>query len=119
MKTDEENSVVCSGTLLKDAIVVMSKKALGVVNIVDDKKLLGIFTDGDLRRALSKEIDVYNIVIDELMVKTPTTVSSNMMAIEALKIMIDKSISALPVVDNGKFVGTITINHITGAGIVL
>lgn len=37
MKTDEENSVVCSGTLLKDAIVVMSKKALGVVNIVDDK----------------------------------------------------------------------------------
>ena len=42
-----------------------------------------------------------------------------MMAIEALKIMIDKSISALPVVDNGKFVGTITISHITGAGIVL
>lgn len=119
MKTDDENSVVCSGTLLKDAIVVMSKKALGVVNIVDDKKLLGIFTDGDLRRALSKGIDVYNIVIDELMVKTPTTVSSDMMAIEALKIMIDKSISVLPVVDDGNFVGTITINHITGAGIVL
>lgn len=67
----------------------------------------------------SKGIDVYNIVIDELMVKTPTTVSSDMMAIEALKIMIDKNISVLPVVDDGNFVGTITINHITGAGIVL
>ena len=80
---------------------------------------MGVFTDGDLRRALSKEIDVYNIVIDELMIRTPITVSSNLLAVEALKLMNDRNISALPVVDDGKLVGTIRINDITGMGIVL
>ena len=80
---------------------------------------MGVFTDGDLRRALSKEIDVYNIVIDELMIRTPITVSSKLLAVEALKLMNDRNISALPVVDGGKLVGTIRINDITGMGIVL
>ena len=66
-----------------------------------------------------KEIDVYNIVIDELMIRTPITVSSNLLAVEALKLMNDRNISALPVVDDGKLVGTIRINDITGMGIVL
>lgn len=119
MKTGEDNSVVSINTQLKDAIVVMSKKALGIVCVVENDRLVGVFTDGDLRRALSKEIDVYNIVIDELMIRTPITVSSNLLAVEALKLMNDRNISALPVVDNGKLVGTIRINDITGMGIVL
>lgn len=119
MKMNKENSVVQLGTSLKDSIVEMSKKALGIVNVVNDDKLVGIFTDGDLRRALANNIDVYNITIDELMIKNPKTVTSNIMAVEALKMMNDKNISALPVVDNGNLVGTIRINDITGVGIIL
>lgn len=119
MKSDDKNSVVKVGTSLKDAIVEMSNKALGIVNVVDGDKLVGVFTDGDLRRALANSIDVYNITIDELMINNPKTTTSDIMAIEALKIMNDKNISALPVVDGGKLVGTIRINDITGMGIVL
>ncbi len=119
MKSGEDNPVVCSNTQLKDAIVVMSKKALGIVNIVKDDKLVGVFTDGDLRRTLSKQIDVYNIIIDDLMIKNPIVVSPDILAVEALKIMNNKNISALPVLDNNKLVGTIRINDITGMGIVL
>ena len=119
MKSDDKNSVVKVGTSLKDAIVEMSNKALGIVNVVDGDKLVGVFTDGDLRRALANSIDVYNITIDELMISNPKTTTSDIMAIEALKIMNDKNISALPVVDGGKLVGTIRINDITGMGIVL
>ena len=119
MKTGESNSVVPVGTSLKDAIVVMSQKALGIINVVDDDKLAGVFTDGDLRRALANNIDVYHILIDELMICTPVVISSDIMAIEALKLMNDKGISALPVVDDGVLTGTIRINDITGMGIVL
>lgn len=119
MKFGDKNSVVKVGTSLKDAIVEMSNKALGIVNVVDGDKLVGVFTDGDLRRALANSIDVYNITIDELMISNPKTTTSDIMAIEALKIMNDKNISALPVVDGGKLVGTIRINDITGMGIVL
>lgn len=119
MKTGESNSVVPVGTSLKDAIVVMSQKALGIINVVDGDKLVGVFTDGDLRRALANNIDVYHILIDDLMIRTPVVISSDVMAIEALKIMNDKGISALPVVDDGVLIGTIRINDITGMGIVL
>ncbi|MEE1220198.1 MAG: KpsF/GutQ family sugar-phosphate isomerase [Ruminococcus sp.] len=119
MKSGDKNSVTAVGTSLKDAIVVMSNKALGIVNVVDNDTLIGVFTDGDLRRALSNGIDVYNITIDELMIKNPVVVSSDILAIEALKLMNEKNISALPVIDDGKLVGTIRINDITGMGIVL
>lgn len=120
MHTDENNPVVFSGTSLKDAILIMSKKALGIVNITDGNVLKGIFTDGDLRRALSNEkINVYKANINDLMTVNPTTVTSNTLAVEALKIMNDKNISALPVIDNDILVGTIRINDITSIGIIL
>ncbi len=120
MHKGEENPVIHSGALLRDAILVMSKKALGIVNIVDGNKLKGVFTDGDLRRALSNEkIDVYTVTINSLMSSQPFTVESKVLAVEALKKMKDKNISALPVVDDGILQGTIRINDIISAGIVL
>ena len=120
MHKGEENPTVCSGALLRDAILVMSKKALGIVNIIDGDTLKGVFTDGDLRRALSNEkIDVYTADIDSLMSNKPMTIQSSVLAVEALKKMNDNNISALPVVDDGILRGTIRINDITSAGIVL
>ena len=120
MHTGESNPVVGCDAMLRDAIIVMSKKALGIVNISENGKLNGVFTDGDLRRALSNEnIDVYKADIQSLMSVNPIKVPSDMLAIEALKLMNDKNISALPVVDDGKLVGTVRINDITNIGIVL
>lgn len=120
MHTGESNPVVGCDAMLRDAIIVMSKKALGIVNISENGKLKGVFTDGDLRRALSNEnIDVYKADIKSLMSVNPITVPSNMLAIEALKLMNDRNISALPVVDNGMLAGTVRINDITNTGIVL
>ena len=120
MHTGESNPVVGCDAMLRDAIIVMSKKALGIVNISENGKLNGVFTDGDLRRALSNEnIDVYKADIKSLMSVNPIKVPSDMLAIEALKLMNDKNISALPVVDDGKLVGTVRINDITNIGIVL
>ena len=120
MHTGESNPVVGCDAMLRDAIIVMSKKALGIVNISERGKLNGVFTDGDLRRALSNEnIDVYKADIKSLMSVNPIKVPSDMLAIEALKLMNDKNISALPVVDDGKLVGTVRINDITNIGIVL
>ena len=120
MRTGESNPVVGCDAMLRDAIIVMSKKALGIVNISENGKLKGVFTDGDLRRALSNEnIDVYKADIKSLMSVNPITVPSNMLAIEALKLMNDRNISALPVVDNGMLEGTVRINDITNTGIVL
>ncbi len=120
MHTGESNPVVGCDAMLRDAIIVMSKKALGIVNISENGKLKGVFTDGDLRRALSNEnIDVYKADIKSLMSVNPIIVPSNMLAIEALKLMNDRNISALPVVDNGMLAGTVRINDITNTGIVL
>ena len=119
MKSDENNAVVSVGTSLKDSIVTMSQKALGIVNVVENHKLIGVFTDGDLRRALSNGIDVYSVNIEDLITRNPIVIESNILAVEALKIMNEKNVSALPVVDNDRLVGTIRINDVTSMGIVL
>lgn len=119
MKTGEANSVISIGISLKDAIVEMSNKALGIVSVVDGNKLVGVFTDGDLRRALSKGVDVYNALIDDFLISNPTVISSKRLAVEALKIMNENNISALPVIDDEKLIGTIRINDITGIGIII
>ena len=112
MHTGESNPVVGCDAMLRDAIIVMSKKALGIVNISENGKLKGVFTDGDLT---GKDVEI----IKSLMSVNPIKVPSDMLAIEALKLMNDKNISALPVVDDGKLVGTVRINDITNIGIVL
>lgn len=105
--------------LMENELESYSGNTISVMKITDDGFLNEVNSMQKNRRALSKEIDVYNIVIDELMTRTPITVSSNLLAVEALKLMNDRNISALPVVDDGKLVGTIRINDITGMGIVL
>lgn len=119
MFSGDKNAAVNTGASFKDAIIEMSTKALGIVNITDGGKLKGIFTDGDLRRVLSSGLDVYNTKIDDMMINTPLTVSAETLAVEALTLMNSKKISALPVVDGDELIGTVRINDILGAGIIL
>lgn len=118
MHSEEKNAVVSAGTMLKDAIIEMSTKAIGIINVIDEKnELVGVFTDGDLRRSFTREVNVYDLSIDDVMVRTPMFVDSEVLAVEALKIMKEKNISALPIMENQKLVGTIRVNDILGVGI--
>jgi arabinose-5-phosphate isomerase len=118
MHTGEKDSVVKNGTKLKDAIIEMSTKAIGIINIVNNNnELVGVFTDGDLRRTFTSEVNVYDLAVDDLMVTTPKHIESDMLAIDALKLMKEKNISALPITKDGKLVGTVRVNDILGAGI--
>ena len=120
MYSGDEDAVVLEGSTLHQAIVEMSKKGLSMVTIVDaENNIKGIITDGDLRRMLDKNVDVYNAVVDDLMTKNPTTVDYREMAVNALQTMSDKKITCMPVVDEGnKLVGTILMQDIFKAGIV-
>lgn len=119
MATGEKNAVVHISVPLKDAIIEMSKKGLGAVSVVDtDGKLLGIITDGDLRRQLEKGADIYSMKAVEIMSVTPFTISKDKLAVEALNLMKEKNVSCLAVVNNGIAEGMIRIQDIIGVGIV-
>jgi arabinose-5-phosphate isomerase len=118
MHYGENNATVKTGTILKDAIIEMSTKAIGIINIVNDKdELVGVFTDGDLRRTLAREVNVYGLSVDDVMVKTPINIDHDMLAVDALKLMKDNNISALPIIKDLKLIGTVRVNDILGAGI--
>ncbi len=118
MHAGSKNAVVMNGTKLSDAIIEMSSKAIGIINIVSENdELIGIFTDGDLRRILTKEINVFELKVDDVLVRTPIFVDTDMLAVDALKLMKDNNISALPIIDGNKLVGTVRVNDILGEGI--
>lgn len=119
MANGTNNAKVHVKVTLKDAIVELSKKGLGVVSIVDDKDtLLGVITDGDLRRQLEKEADIYSLKVENVMTKTPITIQTGKLAVEALNILKRKNISCMPVIADSKIIGTIRLQDIVGVGIV-
>ncbi|TVY05638.1 KpsF/GutQ family sugar-phosphate isomerase [Paenibacillus cremeus] len=120
MHTGDKNAVVMVGTKLKDAIIEMSTKAIGIINIVNENnELIGVFTDGDLRRLFTREVNIYGLSVDDVMVKTPICIDLDVLAVDALKIMQEKNISALPIIKNHRLVGTVRVNDILGVGIFL
>ena len=120
MHTEQENAVVLSGASLREAIVEMSAKALSMVTVVDSEgRLMGIITDGDLRRMLERGIDVYHEIIDHVMTKSPISIDYREMAVDALQVMNNRNITCLPVVDEKDLVvGSLLMQDILKAGIV-
>lgn len=118
MAKDKSNAKVPFDSTLKEAIIELSKKGLGVVYIVDDDTLLGVITDGDLRRQLEKGADVYSLKVQDVMTTNPTTIVSGKLAVVALNVMREKNISCLPIMSNEKVIGTIRLQDIIGVGIV-
>ena len=119
MAKGEKNAEVHVNVPLKDAIIELSKKGLGAVTVVDDKdNVLGIITDGDLRRQLEKGVDVYSLKVEDIMSRKPIMVTKEALAVEALKILKEKNISCLLVAEDGKAEGIIRLQDIIGVGIV-
>lgn len=120
MHTGDAVPRVVAGVLLSEALVEMTRKNLGMTAVVDDDgRLLGIFTDGDLRRVLDRRIDVHRIAVGEVMTAGCRTASADMLAAEALKMMEQFSINALPVVDaDGRLAGALNMHDLLRAGVV-
>jgi arabinose-5-phosphate isomerase len=112
--------LVQRGTSLRDALLEMTRKGLGMTVVVEaDGKLAGIFTDGDLRRTLDKGIDVRDASIDAVMTVHGKTARADMLAAEALKIMEDHKINALVVVDDeDQPVGALNMHDLLRAGVM-
>lgn len=120
LHTGDRVPKVQTGTLIRDALLEMTRKELGATAVVDaDNIVQGIFTDGDLRRALDRDTDLNATPIDELMTRNCTLVSPGLLAAEALQIMENGKFSALLVVDeNKKLVGALNMHDMLRAGVV-
>ncbi len=120
MHAGVENATVLEGCTLRNAIVEMSAKGLSMVTVVNEKnQLVGIITDGDLRRMLERGLDVYNQSIDSVMTRSPKWIHVRELAVNALQRMNDLHITSMPVLDEaGQVVGSILMQDIIKAGIV-
>lgn len=119
MAEGSKNAKVHINRPLKDAIVELSRKGLGMVSVVDDEdNLLGVITDGDLRRQLEKGVDIYSLKVEDIMTKSPITIQQGELAIDALNLLKKKNVSCLPVLLGTKIVGTIRLQDIIGIGII-
>jgi arabinose-5-phosphate isomerase len=120
LHTGERVPKVPSGTLICDALLEMTQKGLGTTAIVDEHDtVLGIFTDGDLRRALDHDIDLHKTPIDEVMTRKPTLISPGLLAAEALQIMDAGKFNALLVVDaDQRLIGALNMHDLLRAGVV-
>lgn len=104
---------------LKEVIIEISSKRLGAAAVVDtDKKLLGIVTDGDIRRAMEKELDLKSVKAKDVMSTSAKSVEKGDFAVKALNVMQQNSISQLVVLDEEKVVGFVHLHDLLREGIV-
>ena len=120
MRIGDDMPCVSADTLLKDALIEMNQKGLGMTGVMDDANhVIGIFTDGDLRRALDGAVDVHNTAIGELMTRDCKTVNQNMLAAEAVLLLEHHEITQLLVVDDeARLVGALNIHDLFRAGVM-
>ena len=120
MSIIEDTPYINPDANIKEAIYAISSKGLGFVVVVNDNLIpIGIFTDGDLRRALNQEIDIMNEKIKDLMVKKFTTIENIKLSVEAVKLMSDNKILMLPVIDSdGRLCGAINMRQLIQAGVI-
>lgn len=120
MHTDKSIPSVNNKVALTEALMEMTQKGLGITAITnDDNQVLGIFTDGDLRRVLDKEINIHQTKIEEVMTPNCITVDQNTLAAQVLAIMESKKINALLVVnDSNQLIGALNMHDLLKAKVV-
>jgi arabinose-5-phosphate isomerase len=120
MHSGKQLPLVTPDTLLREGLLEMSRKGLGMTTVVDEHKhLLGVFTDGDLRRTLDKEIDLRAALMGEVMTANPKRATPRMLAAAAVHVMETHKITALPVVDeHNVVVGALNVHDLLRAGVM-
>lgn len=109
---------VTPDTSVKKVIFEISEKRLGVTAVIENDKIVGIITDGDIRRMLNDVDTIADLTAKDIMSKNPKVVSSETMAVDALNILEDFSITQLIVADNGEYKGVLHLHDILKEGIV-
>jgi len=116
MKTGKDIPIVSVETSLLDSLLVMSQKALGMVLIADNNKLIGIFTDGDLRRAIESNTNFQELTIKKVMTRNCKSIGANEPALKAIEMMEKFSLNSLPVVDSdNQVVGALNMHTLIQA----
>ena len=110
--------IVAPNSNIKTVIVEISEKRLGVTAVVDKHKVIGIITDGDIRRMLNKSETISGLTAVDIMTKNPKMIKSTDLVSDALNILEDFSITQLVVVDNGEYKGVLHLHDILKEGIV-
>ena len=119
MRTGDDLPVIGPSAPLADGLVVMSRKGLGMCVIVDAGRMLGVFTDGDLRRVLDREINVHKATMREVMNSPGKSVKPTELAAAAANLMEKHRITALPVIDaQGALVGAFNVHDLLRAGVM-
>jgi arabinose-5-phosphate isomerase len=120
MHQGAEMPTIMAHQTLRDALVEMTQKGFGMTSVMSsDQRLIGVFTDGDLRRIFDLDIDINTTTIDKVMTSDPKTIDQNMLAAEALTLMEDRAITALIVKDSESYpVGIVHLHDILRAGVV-
>ena len=120
MHKDDGVPVVDENTLIRDALLEITRKGLGMTAVVNaNGQLIGIYTDGDLRRTLDLEIDIRTTTITSVMNKTPKTIRPQLLAAEAVALMEEKKINGVIVVDEQRRpVGALNMHDLLKAGVV-
>ncbi len=115
--SNNELPMVTPTTPIKDVIIEISKKRLGTTAVVENNKIVGIITDGDLRRMLKDNTDISVLLAKNIMGKNPKTISVDAMAIQALETMENNNITQILVEDGTKYVGVVHLHDLLKEGI--
>ncbi len=120
MHSGDRLPLVQSGTPLQTALLEITRKGLGMTGVVDqDNHLVGIYTDGDLRRTLDQGLDIHKVMVNEVMTLEPITVREEQLAAEAVEIMQQKKVNALLVTDSKqKPTGALNMHDLLRAGVI-
>jgi arabinose-5-phosphate isomerase len=119
MHQNENIPIVSHHALLKEVLLEMTQKKLGMTTVVNDQgELIGVFTDGDMRRAFDHPTDFKQIQVHQVMSKHPITLSRGMLAVEALRLLETHQITSLIITEAQKPVGIVHIHDILRAGVI-
>ncbi len=103
---------------IKKVILEISSKRLGAAAVIDKNKLVGIITDGDLRRMIERNENIYELKAKDIMSKNPRTMEKDSMAVDALQLMQKNNISQLIITDKGKYLGFVHLHDLIREGIL-
>ena len=119
MLRDAEVPRVAPGATIRETLVEMNRGGIGISTVAEaDGRLLGVFTDGDLRRVVERDLDLRHTPIREVMSRAPQVIGPAQLAAEAAEVMERGKVTALPVVEAGRVVGALNMRILLRAGVI-
>lgn len=115
---ENQKPQVSPDTNITDVIVEISEKMLGVTAVVEENKIVGIITDGDLRRMITTNKEFTHLTAKDIMGKNPKVISNNAMAVDAMELLEENGISQLLAEEKGKYVGVVHLHNLMKEGII-